>query len=549
MGVVAGLSDEAILNHPTTSREARCHWRRATLFSVPARRGFVAPDLSPLPGVRRHRPSPPAGAAAGHANRQCGPGPVGAVMDTWSVVRSPSDVLRRGRRRPAPRAPFRAVAVGSRSSTSRELLVGLSAVPTWLVDVIVIVTRLLAVVALVGGLVIAVRSGGWRMVGTAGLGAAIAAVLILLLEASTPARGPAVTVSDSLGPLTATGFPTAVGLGTVTAALTAAAPWLSRRARRIGWALVIALALNHFLITPASFDTLRAVLCGWLAGAAALVVLGGPSRRPTLATVSAALAGVGVPLAHLEQASVDARSSTPYFGATTDGQALFVKALGADQRSADLLFRTYRTVSRRQLGDERPFSSLRRTVEHEALVALAARDEGILTPRLVASTAEPNSFVLAYEAVEGRSLDRVAPDELTDPILADAWAQVSRLRRHRIAHRDLRLANIFLAADGRIWLIDFGFSELAASDLLLVTTSPSWWPPSSLKVRPERAVAAAWAAVPADELAGAADRLRPWALSGATRTGLKQSPGLLDDLRARVQAAPPEPDRGLRTAG
>ena len=102
------------------------------------------------------------------------------------------------------------------------------------------------------------------------------------------------------------------------------------------------LALNHFLVTPASFDTLRAVLCGWLAGAAALVVLGGPSRRPTVATVSAGLAGVGVPLAHLEQASVDARGSTPYFGATTDGQALFVKALGVDQRSADLLFRMYR---------------------------------------------------------------------------------------------------------------------------------------------------------------------------------------------------------------
>ena len=28
--------------------------------------------------------------------------------------------------------------------------------------------------------------------------------------------------------------------------------------------------------------------------------------------------------------------------------------------------------------------------------------------------------------------------------------------------------------------------------------------------------------------------LHPWALSGATRTGLKESPGLLDDLRNRV---------------
>ena len=474
-------------------------------------------------------------------------------MDTWPVVRSPSDVLRGVVAAVLLLALLFVQWLWGRALVdfTGELFTGLSAMPAWLVDVIVIVTRLLAVVALVGGLVIAVRSGGWRMVGTAGLGAAIAAVLILLLEGLDPRSGTtAVTVSDSLGPLSATGFPTAIGLGTVTAALTAAAPWLSRRARRVGWALIIAAALNHFLVTPASFDTLRAVLCGWLAGAAALVVLGGPSRRPTVATVSAGLAGVGVPLAHLEQASVDARGSTPYFGATTDGQALFVKALGVDQRGADLLFRMYRAFGRHQLGDERPFSSLRRTVEHEALVALTVRDQGILTPRLVAlATAEPNSFVLAYEAVEGRSLDRVEPDELTDPVLVDIWARVSELRRHRIAHRDLRLANIFLAADGRIWLIDFGFSELAASDLLLRNDLAELVASSSLKVGPERAVAAARAAVPAGELADAADRLRPWALSGATRAGLKQSPGLLDDLRALVQAAPPEPDRGLRTAG
>ena len=156
--------------------------------------------------------------------------------------------------------------------------------------------------------------------------------------------------------------------------------------------------------------------------------------------------------------------------------------------------------------------------------------------------------MLAYEAIEGRSLDRVAADELTDPILTDIWAQVSELRRHRIAHRDLRLANIFLAADGHVWLIDFGFSELAASDLLLRNDLAELVASSSLKVGPERAVAAAQAAVGPGELAGASERLRLWALSGATRTGLKESPGLLDDLRARVEAAPPEPDRGLRTA-
>ena len=383
------------------------------------------------------------------------------------------------------------------------------------------------------------------MVGTAGLGAAIAAALILLLDALRPSLGDHRCVRQRLPrPADGASFPTAVGLGTVAAAVTAAAPWLSRRWRRIGWALVIALALNHSS-SPRPRSTRSAPCCA----------AGSPARPPSWYSAARPAGPRGHRLGRARQrrraprpagAGQRRRSQLDALLRRCDRRpALFVKALGADQRSADLLFRMYRTLSRRQLGDERPFSSLRRTVEHEALVALAARDEGILTPRLVAlATAEPNSFVLAYEAVEGRSLDRVAPDELTDPILADAWAQVSDLRRHRIAHRDLRLANIFLAAGGRIWLIDFGFSELAASDLLLRNDLAELVASSSLKVGPERAVAAAWAAVPADPLADAADRLRPWALSGATRTGLKLSPGLLDDLRPACRRLLPSPVEG-----
>jgi hypothetical protein len=37
-------------------------------------------------------------------------------------------------------------------------------------------------------------------------------------------------------------------------------------------------------------------------------------------------------------------------------------------------------------------------------------------------------------------------------------------------------------------------------------------------------------------LGDALDRLQPWALSGATRTGMKSRPGLLDELRAEVAA-------------
>ena len=210
----------------------------------------------------------------------------------------------------------------------------------------------------------------------------------------------------------------------------------------------------------------------------------------------AGLADVGVPMQTLEPASVDARGSTPYFGVTDDGQKLFVKVLGNDERSADMLFRLYRRLQPRDFGDERPFSSLRRSVEHEALVALAASQLGVRTPELCAfAAAEPNGYVLAYAAIEGRSLDRLEPEEFDDDVLGAIWTLVSELQRHRVAHRDLRLANIFRDDGGQVWLIDFGFSEMAASDLLLATDVAELIASSSLEVGAERAVDHALAAV------------------------------------------------------
>jgi undecaprenyl-diphosphatase len=288
-----------------------------------------------------------------------------------------------------------------------------------------------------------------------------------------------------------------------------------------------------------------AVLTGWTAGAAAVVALGAPSRRPSGESIATGLAAVGVPLARLEQASLDARGSTPYFGTRPDGSSLFVKALGEDERSADLLFRIYRRVQPRDLGDEKAFSSLRRAVEHEALVAFAARDLGIRTPRVVAfAHAAPDGYVLAYEAIAGRSLDRLAPDEMTDDVLAKVWAELARLRTHRIAHRDLRLANVFLADDGAAWIIDFGFSELAASDHLLATDLAELLASSTTRVGAERAVAAGVAAVGPDAVVTALDRLQLPRLSGATRSAMKADARLLPDLRRYIASAGGQPSRG-----
>ena len=267
-------------------------------------------------------------------------------------------------------------------SFAGDLLGGLEALPHWIVYTLVVGTRVLAIVVIGGGLVVTLWHARLRMLVTVAAAGLIALGLAVLLDTFAPGSGAEVVNVDNdlVGPLTAAGFPSSSGVAVVTAVLTAAAPWLSRRWRRIGWLLVIGVILTRFLSSPVSFDSLRNALVGWVAGAGVLVLLGGPRRRPSGEALADGLAAVGVPLARLEQASVDARGSTPYFGTGADGRPLFVKALGEDQRSADLLFRVYRWLNRRDLGDERPFSSLRRGVEHEALVALAARATSASAP-------------------------------------------------------------------------------------------------------------------------------------------------------------------------
>ena len=86
-------------------------------------------------------------------------------------------------------------------------------------------------------------------------------------------------------------------------------------------------------------------------------------------------------------------------------------------------------------------------------------------------------------------------------------------------------------------MIDFGFSELAASDLLLANDVAELVASSSAVVGAERATAHAVASVDPALLAAACERLNPWSLSGASRTALKQQPGLLDELRKRLAVA------------
>jgi undecaprenyl-diphosphatase len=94
---------------------------------------------------------------------------------------------------------------------------------------------------------------------------------------------------------------------------------------------------------------------------------------------------------------------------------------------------------------------------------------------------------------------------------------------------------VIVDADGAPWLIDFAFSEVAASERALATDLAQLLVALGLAVGALRTVDTAVRVLGAEALGTALPLLQPGALAGATRAGLKQHRELLDDLRHAIE--------------
>ena len=380
----------------------------------------------------------------------------------------------------------------------------------------------------------------WRLLTLFLITTVLASVMFTLLGSWIAGRLPALPPDASESSILALLDPTNdLGwLASFAAGLAVTRPWVPTKWYRLGWVLLLCLLPARLLLgLGAPSGQLFALAAGWAIGCLALLVVGSPDQSPGPETVIRGMAVSGVPLLSLHRAGVDARGSTPYFAEGLDGQGYFIKVLGRNERNADLLFRLYRYVRFQNVGDEAPFSSLRRAVEHEAMTSVWAERAGVRTPVMVACTElDDGSMALAYGTVKGRSLDRVDPEELTDEFLRGVWEQVAILRHARIAHRDLRRANIFMTEAGEPMIIDFGFGELSASEELLDQDVAQLVLSLAVDVGAQRSVSAALAVLGPEAVSDAAPRMQIPALSGATQSALKHHNGLVDQTREEVQA-------------
>ena len=134
-------------------------------------------------------------------------------------------------------------------------------------------------------------------------------------------------------------------------------------------------------------------------------------------------------------------------------------------------------------------------------------------------------------------------------MLTDIWTQVTRLHEAGIAHRDLRLSNIF--AVGRLaWIVDLAVGEAPATGKQRAQDVAELLAGLACKIGAQRAVDSARQIVPTDRLKRAVPLLAPLALSAPTRKSVRARHRLLGDLRAALadaaDVADLRPERVLR---
>src|SRR5690606_5966705 len=156
--------------------------------------------------------------------------------------------------------------------------------------------------------------------------------------------------------------------------------------------------------------------------------------EPEPATVLHALREVGLDPIEVRRWD-DGGSRLIYETVERDGKRTLIKLRTPDDRSWDLLTRVYRGIRLRSSEVARPFSTLKRRVEHEALALRTVRDGGTRSPRVISVGVTPDGAAfLVEEYVEGTRLSDLPADAFDDHLLQSVFHLVRGVHSTRMAH-------------------------------------------------------------------------------------------------------------------
>lgn len=431
-------------------------------------------------------------------------------------------------------------ALGAEETTAgveADLVEAIGRLPAAITGAVLVAVQVLYVVLFLAIPIALLVLRRWRLLGLVVLAHVLSAVItsVLIDALITPSGLP--LPDAGLGAGANSAWPAAPAVATTLAMLIVLSTGLNRAWRRFGVALVVALALLRVVTArDVVLDIVLAIGVGGVVGYGVLLAFGRTRHIPGSAQVEAALQRLSLDPVAVETLH-GARESMPFLARLADGRVLHCKVVAPWHHRADTLSRTYRRIRTRGLGEEAPYSTVRRAAAIEVMLSQTAFRAGAATPEVVGVGPMPGSEMLVVtEQVPGEPLSR-APERLTDDVLDQMWATLGTLRGAAIAHRDLELVNWLVDDAGQVRLIDFSFGEPAASDGALRSDVAELLAATYPVVGADRTVAAAVSAIGPEAVAQGIGHLVPAGLSRATRSAVKQVPDGLDPLVAAASEA------------
>ena len=270
------------------------------------------------------------------------------------------------------------------------------------------------------------------------------------------------------------------------AMLTVSGPWLPARWRHWWWALLLAFVPIHLVVSavvPAR--SLLGLAVGWFVGALVILVVGTPALEVPLEGAVRAMDRRGCTVTGLTVMRLAGRGSLLLSADCANGATTEIELYSPNQRSGGALRQLWRKFSLRG-GETAPFhASMRRIVEHRALMAIAIGDLEVANTSPLAVTPLDRGWTLyAHTPDRGTPLDEATETTLVPRI----WGSLRTLHGQHISHGDLRAKKITVDGDA-VLFGGFDHAEYGATDVqlqsdiaqLLMTTSALYDVPTAVR--------------------------------------------------------------------
>jgi len=343
------------------------------------------------------------------------------------------------------------------------------------------------------------------------------------------------------------GFPSG-HTAVITAIATIISPYVSKKCRKIIWLIVLLIAVGRIYAgVHFPLDILGGFTLGSMVGITLRLILGSPGYTPSIEFIKNTIAKYGYKVKNIKTLQQDSNSSFTYIVNVKDGKELFIKVSSFEQQNQDWLRKLYNYLIYKNVKGQFPFITNKQKVEHEAYMLLLSKRAGINTPKfLFSGELLDHSWIFAEKKLEGISLNNFEVNKIDDDLLISIWKELKLLHKARIAHKDLRLANIFISNNLEPYIIDFGLAEASAhrddfsQDIIELMIGLS----SLIGV--DKAVKSAYKVLGKKDLKYVLPFIQPLAVTTKTRKLLKENPDLLRDIKLHIETITGHKDYKLR---